>query len=69
MDVGDPSDLARLAWLHPEPARSSSALDAIAIDDETTLRTMRRVHEECGYLLDPHSAVGWAALDARPAGA
>ncbi|HUJ75898.1 MAG TPA: threonine synthase [bacterium] len=37
---------------------------AQAVDDAATLATIRQVHEEWGYLLDPHSATGVrAALD------
>jgi threonine synthase len=34
-----------------------------AIDDNTTMRVMRRVQQETGYLLDPHTAVGVAAAE------
>jgi threonine synthase len=40
-----------------------------AVDDATTLATIREVHRKYGYLLDPHSAVGVrAALDLPSAG-
>ena len=42
------------AWLRE---RVSSA----AVDDTLTMHTMRTVHARCGYLLDPHTAVGVAA--------
>jgi len=32
-----------------------------AVDDALTLRTMLETHQRCGYLLDPHTAVGVAA--------
>ncbi len=32
-------------------------------DEAETAETMRRVHAESGYLLDPHSAVGVAAAE------
>lgn len=34
------------------------------IDDATTLATMQTVHAESGYVLDPHTAVGVAAVQA-----
>jgi len=36
---------------------------AARVDDITTLETMRFVHEKTGYLLDPHSAIGVAAVN------
>lgn len=32
--------------------------DSLAVDDEQTCRTIAEVHEECGELLDPHTAIG-----------
>lgn len=37
---------------------------AHAVNDTETLATMQRVHAQCGYLLDPHTAVGIAAAEA-----
>jgi threonine synthase len=36
---------------------------AHAIDDDETLATIARVHRETGLLIDPHTAVAWAAAD------
>jgi threonine synthase len=30
------------------------------LDDDQTLAEMARIHAECGLLVDPHTAVGWA---------
>lgn len=32
--------------------------DSCAVDDETTCQTIAQVHQETGYLLDPHTAIG-----------
>ena len=32
-------------------------------DDETAVETIRRVWRDHGYLLDPHTATGWAAAE------
>lgn len=64
MDVGNPSNVARLQDLwgstadgwHPNIAGTS-------ISDAETLATMAQVKEQTGYVLDPHGAVGWAAMD------
>ncbi len=37
-----------------------------ALDDEGTLEEIRRLHAECGYLADPHTAIGTAAARACP---
>ncbi len=59
MDVGNPSNFARMADLY------GNDLEAIRRDvwgcsfsDQDTLRVMREVQRSCGYLLDPHTAVG-----------
>ena len=38
------------------------------LDDAATLAEMRRLHESCAYLADPHSAIGIAAARAWPGG-
>lgn len=64
MDVGNPSNVARLQNLWGKTADSWQArISAIAISDTETLSTMASVEKESGYVLDPHGAVGWAAMD------
>lgn len=41
-----------------------AGFDAHAVDDATTLATIRATYEQTGYLLDPHSAVGVKAAQA-----
>lgn len=64
MDVGDPSNFERIRHLYGDD------LDALRRDltgrrytDEETRETIARVLGEHGYLLDPHTAVGWRALE------
>jgi threonine synthase len=67
MDVGDPSNWVRILWLY------RSSLEQIRRDllgsahtDEETLGAMRDVYRRTGYVLDPHSAVGYlGALHGR----
>jgi threonine synthase len=60
MDVGDPSNLERIRWLYREdPARLGRDIQAVAVSDHETGRTIREVHERTGYVLDPHSAVAY----------
>ncbi len=64
MDVGDPSNFARLLELHGHSLpRVRRALYTRSITEEDTRATIRRVYERAHYVLDPHSAVGWAAAD------
>jgi len=75
MDVGDPSNLARLTALCDGSIdHLRAALSAWSIDDEDTRATIRRVYRSHGYVIDPHTAVAWTAADrylareAAPAG-
>ena len=63
MDVGDPSNFARILDLY------GGSHDAIAAEisgetytDEQISETVQKVYEETGYLLDPHGACGYRAL-------
>lgn len=69
MDVGAPSNLARiLALFDGDLGRLRGCLEASAWSDRDTRRAMRRVFDEHGYVLDPHTAVGWLALEQALAG-
>jgi threonine synthase len=62
MDVGDPSNFARLARLHGDSVDALRAnIAGISIDEDRTRATIRQVYREAGYVLDPHGAVGVAA--------
>jgi threonine synthase len=64
MDVGDPSNFARLLELHGGSADEvRRVLYCTATSEDETRATIRRVYERTGYVLDPHSAVGWTAAD------
>jgi threonine synthase len=69
MDVGDPSNWARIEWLYRErPGELRRDVLGSAHTDEETLTTIRDVHHRTGYLLDPHSAVAYlGALDGKSA--
>ena len=69
MDVGVPSNLERLRSLYSDDELRRLVRGEAVTDDETTA-SMRRVHDETGYLCDPHTAVGLeAARRARQRGA
>ncbi|MGC8478200.1 MAG: threonine synthase [Acetobacteraceae bacterium] len=48
--------------------RARGLLHGFRLDDAGTLAEIARLHAACGYLADPHSAVGIAAARARPVG-
>jgi len=63
MDVGDPSNFARIEYLfggsHDEIRRH---LWGASFGDEATREAIRRVYDSTDYLMDPHSAVGHLAV-------
>ncbi len=63
MDVGNPSNFDRMSWMHGgdvDAMRRDMAGSAHADDEVRT--TIRRVYEQAGYLLDPHSAIAYLGL-------
>jgi threonine synthase len=59
MDVGYPSNFERLIVVFEGSVRKMRRwIKGIAITDEETRDTMRRVYEKSGMLVDPHTAVG-----------
>lgn len=68
MDVGDPSNFSRMAALFGgDAARMREVVVGSAHTDEDTRGAIARVHEAHGYVLDPHSAVGYLGLEAARA--
>jgi threonine synthase len=43
----------------------SADVDAESVSNAETYETMKDVHKRLGILLDPHGAVGWAAMEKR----
>jgi len=67
MDVGNPSNLARLQALYGNDIqRLRTDITGSRVTDDETLEEIRRTHQRTGYILDPHTAVGVAV--ARRAG-
>ena len=63
MDVGDPSNFARIYDLYGQShERISSLISGATYSDEQIAETMRRCYKETGYVLDPHGACGYQAL-------
>ena len=62
MDVGNPSNFARLQALYGDNLHEmQQEIAAVSVTDGETLDEMRRTYEQSGYVLDPHTAVGVAA--------
>ncbi len=63
MDVGHPSNFERMRWLYGGnlEAMRHDIVGSRHLDDEVR-RTIRRVFEARGYLLDPHSAIAYGGL-------
>ncbi|HYJ90994.1 MAG TPA: hypothetical protein VEV84_06790, partial [Pyrinomonadaceae bacterium] len=63
MDVGDPSNFVRLSELSGNEFNAMrDGLRTMSISDEETTQTIEDVYQQLGYILDPHGAVGYAAL-------
>ncbi len=62
MDVGDPSNFARLKALYADNKSMSHDIIGYKITDAETMETIKSVNEKHHYLLDPHGAVGYKAI-------
>jgi len=64
MDVGDPSNFVRVMELFDQQLNLvKENVTAYSIDDATTVQTLTDVYNATGYLLEPHGAVGYTALE------
>ena len=63
MDVGDPSNFARIYELYKQDhAAICKDISGCTYKDEQIAETMRECLKETGYQLDPHGACGYRAL-------
>ncbi|MDF9828933.1 threonine synthase [Parabacteroides sp. PF5-6] len=67
MDVGDPSNFARILDLYGADQETHQRITALIsgyrFTDEEIAATIKRVYEKENYLLDPHGACGYQALE------
>lgn len=75
MDVGNPSNIVRIFDLYADDVNSAAAPDNVdieklredvwgmSVDDATTRQTIKKVFADHEYIIDPHTAVGWAAIE------
>jgi threonine synthase len=63
MDVGNPSNFIRILEIfNNELGDLKNVLTGYSITDEQTISTIRQVYDQQDYLLDPHGAVAYYAL-------
>jgi threonine synthase len=63
MDVGNPSNFVRILELFQQQyAELKKQLSSYSITDDETVQTIAEVYKNYNYLLDPHGAVGYLAL-------
>ncbi len=63
MDVGDPSNFARIYELYGgDHSKITSLISGATFTDEQIAQTMRECYADNGYVLDPHGACGYQAL-------
>ena len=64
MDVGDPSNFARVLDLYGgSHAAISAEISGVSYNDEQIAETLKSCFVDTKYLLDPHGAVGYRALE------
>ncbi|MEI6314861.1 MAG: threonine synthase, partial [Syntrophus sp. (in: bacteria)] len=76
MNVGHPSNLARFFDLfggtvdrngvvhrYPDREEMQKHICSVSITDAETKKTIKRIYETYGVLLEPHGAVGWRGLE------
>lgn len=64
MDVGDPSNFVRIMQLFNNDVNElSKVFSSVSVSDQITKDTLIRVENEQHYLMDPHGAVGYFALE------
>src|SRR5262249_49371145 len=63
MDVGEPSNFARMLWLYDGDLHAMRRdVRGARYTDEEVRATIRQVYCDSGYVLDPHSAIGYLGI-------
>jgi len=63
MDVGNPSNFERMKYIGGSLKNIIELVSAYEFKDRDILNTIQRVYDKSAYILDPHSATGYAALE------
>lgn len=65
MDVGNPSNFIRILEIFNDQfSILKENLSSCTVNDEETMQTIKNVYDNTGYILDPHGAVAYYALEA-----
>lgn len=62
MDVGNPSNFARIQALFGNAGAAGKIIFSRSYSDPQTLEAIREIHTRHNYLMDPHGAVAYLAL-------
>lgn len=63
MDVGEPGNFVRVMEIfHQRIVDLKKVMSSTSISDAETIQTIKKIDEEQNYLLDPHGAIGFLAL-------
>jgi len=63
MDVGNPSNLTRIMYMYNHNVKEiRKNIQGFSADDEQTMEAIADVYARTGYILDPHSAIGYLGL-------
>jgi threonine synthase len=65
MDVGDPSNFERLAWLYRDRDLRQARIHAVSVSDEAIQARIRREHQARGLVICPHTACAMEVLAQR----
>jgi threonine synthase len=64
MDVSAPNNFPRFSQLLGTDVNEvKKVVQAVRVTDDETIQTIKQVYADTGYLLDPHTAVGWRASE------
>lgn len=64
MDVGNPSNFERILDIfNHDHNKITENISGFSLDDKQTLKTIEDINKKYNYVLDPHGAVGYAALN------
>lgn len=64
MDVGNPSNFARMTdMFQHDLAAMQGVIEGYSFTDDETITAMKEIYRRYQYVMDPHGAVGWQALD------
>ena len=61
MDIGNPSNFIRIPQLYSY-TELTDIVKSYFIDDNTTILNIENIYKKYNYILDPHSSVGYCAL-------